>query len=144
MTDEILLLARRPRRLRPLVEAFIPAAAVLDEAGIAGVLARADAMLAARPGRLRRQVTLALRGVVLLAAARFFSPFERIPADRLRCFLETLHEAPVLKLRLAVWGLRTLIFAGYYGDLERQGEIGYRPHKTGWAAVAGGVDDAAH
>jgi hypothetical protein len=132
MNDPVL--ARSPRRLRPWVEAFVPAAAALSEAKLVDLLERADTTLANRPAALRRKILLAAWGLGVLAVIRFVRPVAGVPVDRLRGFLQSLQDGPILPLRLAVWGLRTLIFAGYYGQTERQQQLGYRPRLDGWAS----------
>ena len=41
------------------------------------------------------------------------------------------------KLRVGVWGLRTLVFVGYYTDPNVQTQLGYHPRPEGWAAIRG-------
>lgn len=127
----------RPGVMRALLETFVPAASGLDEHGLETVLHYADGMIAGRGKAIRRQVVLALNVLRLLSLLRFGRPLTRLDADVRRRFLESLQDAPVLKLRQAVWGLRTLLFGGYYADPARQPELGYRPHLRGWEGKDG-------
>jgi len=55
------------------------------------------------------------------------------PARRTR-LLSALQDSPVLLLRRGFWGLRTLIFLGYYTRPAVAAEIGWRAHPGGWSA----------
>ena len=137
--DEPRFFSARARASRALLEAFVPAAQSLDQAGVERALAHSDRLVASRPASVRRQLALAFFGLELLAALRHFRRLDRLTVERRRAFLERLQDGPVLKLRLAVWGLRTLLFSGYYADAERQPELGYRPHADGWKARSTGT-----
>ena len=43
-----------------------------------------------------------------------------------------MQDAPLLLLRRGFWGLRTLIFMGYYGRDAARDAIGYRADPRGW------------
>jgi hypothetical protein len=47
--------------------------------------------------------------------------------------LRWFHDAPLAPLRHGFWGVKTLIFMGYYGRPEAAAEIGYRPARAGAA-----------
>ncbi len=66
--------------------------------------------LSRRPEAIRRQLRLFVR---LLAAVQ---------------------DAPILLLRRGFWGLRTMVYLGYYSRAEAAGEIGYRANVHGWEA----------
>lgn len=128
------IFSARPRIMRALLEVFVPAATELDAAGLEGALIRSDELVADRDAALRRQLVLALSVLRMLAVLRHGRGLTFLERARRQAFLEKLQESRVLKLRLAVWGLRTLLFAGYYGDPARQPELGYRPSPDGWDA----------
>lgn len=120
--------------MHALLEAFVPAASVLHRQELDQVLAGSDALIAGRRASVRLQLLLALNVIRLLAVLRFGRGLTRVDIERRRKFLESLQSSRALKLRLAVWGLRTLLFGGYYADPCRQGRLGYHPHPDGWDA----------
>lgn len=125
---------RRPRLMRALLEAFVPAAGSLDERDLHEVLRASDALIADRGPKMRFRLRLAAGVIRLLALGRFGRGLSRVAVEPRRRFLERLQDSPILNLRLAVWGLRTLLFGGYYADPARQAALGYRPQADGWDA----------
>lgn len=90
--------------------------------------------LALRPAGIRRQLQLLIRVLDLLPLLRSGRRFTALdPASRL-AFLEAMQRFPVLVVRRGVWGLRTLVFMGYYGRLAAGAAIGYRADARGWEA----------
>ena len=65
---------------------------------------------------------------------RYGRRFTSLDADRRTRFLLALQEGRLTRLRLGFWGLRTLIFMGYYGRAAGARAIGYRPSTAGWSA----------
>lgn len=51
-------------------------------------------------------------------------------------WLRSLENSPALILRRGFWGLRTLIYLGYYGQPAIAAGIGYRPNSRGWETQA--------
>jgi hypothetical protein len=90
--------------------------------------------LAGRTEKVRRQLVLFLRLIEYLPVARYLRPFSRLDAARRTAVLTSLQNSPRLVLRRGVWGLRTLVFLGYYTREEVHAAIGYRPHRDGWGA----------
>jgi len=66
--------------------------------------------------------------------ARFGRPFTSLEPSRRGSFLGAVQDAPWLLVRRGFWGLRTLVFLGYYGRPAAGAEIGYRAHPRGWEA----------
>ena len=120
--------------LRAMASTFVPEASDLDEASWLEFEAIVDAFLAARPEPVRRQVVLLVRALQLLPVLRYGRPFTKLdPARRLR-FLAALQDAPLLLLRRGIWGLRSIVFMGYYGRAAADAAIGYRADRRGWEA----------
>ena len=91
-------------------------------------------LLAQEPVALQRQLRLFVRilwWLPLLTHLRTMGTLT--PAQRLRT-LNWLQDCGVTKLRLGLWGLRTLLFLGWYGDPAVQAKLGYRPNVAGWDA----------
>lgn len=109
-------LARQPESVRAEVEAAVERA------------------LADRPPRLRRQLVAFLRLADLLSLLRFGSRLTSLDPARRARLLTALQDAPVLLLRRGFWGLRSLVFLGYYTRPAAASEIGWRAHRDGWTA----------
>jgi hypothetical protein len=55
--------------------------------------------------------------------------FERLPGERQDRWLGFLENAPLTLLRVGIWGLKTLVFLGYYTQDGVQQRIVYVPSK---------------
>lgn len=121
-------------RLRPVAEAFVPEIAGVDGEEwreIVGVMERA---LSDRPREMRRQLLLFLRVLDWLPVLRRGSRLGRLDRAERTEILETLQDSRFLLIRRGVWGLRTLVFMGYYARPGVHSRIGYRAHPDGWSA----------
>jgi hypothetical protein len=90
--------------------------------------------LARRPERVRRQLVTFLRVIEYLPLWRHLRRFSRLDVRTRASVLAKLQNSPRLAIRRGFWGLRTLVFLGYYTRDEVQAAIGYRPHANGWSA----------
>lgn len=119
---------------RALAATIVPEAAALDEAGWARVEAVVERALRERPPKLRRQLVLFVRLLGVLPLVRYGRPFEGLDEARRTRFLRAVEDARPLLVRRGFWGLRTLVYMGYYGRPEAAAEIGYRASVRGWEA----------
>ena len=92
-----------------------------------------EAALAERPPALWRQLALFLLVLEWAPLLRWGRRLSALDPERRTRFLEAVQAAPLLLLRRGFWGLRTLVFLGYYGRPAAAGEIGYRADPRGWA-----------
>lgn len=90
--------------------------------------------LASRPPRMRRQLRLLIRVLNWLPALRWGRPFTRLRERHRVRFLEAIQRSRVFLLRRGFWGLRTLVYMGYYLRPGGADEVGYRAHPGGWRA----------
>jgi len=74
-----------------------------------------------------------VRGLNVLPLFRFGRTFASLDAVRRAKFLQSIQDAPLLLLRRGFWGLRTLVFMGYYSRDDARAAIGYRADPRGWA-----------
>ncbi len=109
----------------------VPAVTSLDEAGRERFAAIVGTALAGRPRSLRRQFALFLSAVRWAPALRFGAPFDRLAPAAQDSVLRWFMDAPAAKLRGGFWGLRALVFMGYYGQPEVWGAIRYAPSFSG-------------
>jgi hypothetical protein len=119
---------------RALAEGLLPETRDLDPPGWQRAEEIIEGALADRPASVRRQIRLFIRVASLLPIARYGRPLASLSLERRTRFLQGLQNAPVLMLRRGVWGLRTLVFMGYYAQEPVREAIGYRARPEGWAA----------
>src|SRR5688572_31850896 len=112
---------------------MVPDAAALDEAAWHDVNHAITQVLAKRPPAARRELTLLVRILDALPLFRWGRRFHALGAARRARFLDAMQYSPIPLVRRGVWGLRTLIFLGYYARPEAQTSLGYRANTRGWA-----------
>ena len=128
------VLAPLARQIQPILATFIPATAQMSLAELAPVLARVDERLASEPVALQRQLRLFVRILWWLPVLTQLRTMGGLTPEKRLNLLNWLQDCPVTKLRLGLWGLRTLLFLGWYGDPAVQAKLGYRPNVAGWEA----------
>lgn len=129
------LLAPVRRTFRAAAEAILPAASLLDERGWRSVESIVEGALAQRPPRAQRQLLLFLRVLGVYPVPRYRRRFHALPRGTREKVLHELERARHVLLRRGVWGLRTLVFMGYYTQPVHSAAIGYRASARGWDAV---------
>ncbi len=130
---DLVLAPIRPA-FRAIARTVVPETASLGEQAWAGVEAIIEHALAQRPARMRRQLALLVRAIDLLPLLTTGRRFRALGPEARERFLGRLQSAPLLLLRRGVWGIRTLVFMGYYARPEGAAAIGYRAHPRGWQA----------
>ena len=116
--------------------ALLPAAERLDEPGWREVERIVEHALEQRPPRMRRQFRTFLCLIDIAPLPTRGRWFRSLPVEERRARLAALERSPKLLMRRGVWGLRTLVFMGYYARDEAAAEIRYRAHVRGWQARA--------
>lgn len=119
---------------RAVATTVVPEAVRLDEKGWLELEQIIGGALEARPHGLRRQLTIFIRILGILPIFRYGCTFQGLDPTRRNRFLLGIQDARLLLLRRGFWGLRTLIFMGYYGREEGRAETGYRADPRGWEA----------
>ena len=93
------------------------------------LLAAVDEELRPRPHLQQLEFKLLLFAIRWMTVPFTLHRFERLPGERQDRWLGFLENAPLTLLRVGIWGLKTLVFLGYYtqdGVLRR---IVYVPSK---------------
>jgi hypothetical protein len=119
---------------RAVATTVVPEAAALgaEEWGaLEGIVERA---LAARPPEMQKQLVKFLRVIELWPLARRASRFTRLAPRKRAAVLKGLQDSRYAIIRRGFWGLRTLIFMGYYARPEASAALGYRATAAGWGA----------
>ena len=119
---------------RAVAETVVPEAARLDPAEWNDVERIVTRAIAARPGRLQRQLAMLLRFLEWIPLFRYGHRFSRLDPARRARFLDSLQTSRLLLARRGIWGLRTLVLMGYYGRPRAAAAIGYRADPRGWEA----------
>lgn len=122
---------------RAVACAVVPEAARLDGAAWSELERIVDEALASRPEQMRRQLVTFLRVLDLLARIRHGRALPSLDPSRRRSLLERVERARLYPLRRGMWGLRTLIFMGYYTRPGVAAELGYAADCSGWSARGG-------
>lgn len=119
---------------RAVAETVVPEVASLKPDAWREVEAVVESALVSRPEAMRRQLVTFLRVIEFLPLVRHFRRFSHLaPAGR-HAVLHGLESSRHLLFRRGVWGVRTLVFMGYYTREDVQGALGYRAHANGWSA----------
>ena len=106
---------------------IVPEVAALDEAGLLAMLDLIDRTLAERGEGVRRKLAVFLEVLRWGPALRYGRPFDALPPQRQDAVLGWFESAPLSPLRQGMWGLKSMVFMGYYARAEAWQEIGYAP-----------------
>ncbi|MEP6689511.1 MAG: gluconate 2-dehydrogenase subunit 3 family protein [Gemmatimonadaceae bacterium] len=117
---------------RAIAATIVADAAALDAAGWRDVEAIIDEALEARPAAVRRQLRAFIRALAILPVLRYGRTFASLDPARRARVLGAVESAPALLLRRGFWGLRTLVYMGYYARPAGAAAIGYRASLRGW------------
>jgi hypothetical protein len=117
---------------RALAVAIVPEACALTMSGWAEVEATVEAALAKRPASVRRQLVVFIRALDLLPVLRWGRPFRRLDPELRDRYLRAVERSPVFMVRRGFWGLRTLVYMGFYTRPEAYGAVGYSARLRGW------------
>lgn len=119
-------------RFRAIAGTIVPAADALGEAEWLELEGIIEQGLASRPPSMRRQLRILVRVLDWIPLLRYGRTFRSLDRERRSRFLSAVQDAPLLLLRRGFWGLRTLVFMGYYGRPAAAAGIGYRASLLGW------------
>jgi hypothetical protein len=124
---------RRP--FRALSETFVPETVEMDDRGWARLFEIVEAALRTRPQGVQRQVVLLVRALDWLALIRHGRRLASLDPTLRQSLMESLQRSRLLLLRRGIWGIRSLVFMGYYARPEIHAALGYRARSEGWEAV---------
>ncbi len=110
-----------------LAARIVPEFEALDHAHSSRFYAIVDDALQDRTPAVRRQFGAFLGVVRWAPVVRFGVPFDQLSAERQDAVLRWFEDAPVGLLRKGTWGLKAMVFMGYYGQSEIGAALGYRP-----------------
>jgi hypothetical protein len=113
--------------LRVLAARIVPETVDLDAEGQDRFFAIIDDALASREASVRKQFATFLGVVKWAALPRYGAPFDKLSVKRQDAVLRWFEDCPIGLLRSGTWGLKAMIFMGYYGQPETNDLVGYRP-----------------
>jgi len=122
--------SRQQRFLLCLAARIVPESAGAPPQVTDPLLAAVDEELRPRPRLQQLEFKLLLFAIRWMTVPFTLHRFERLPGERQDRWLGFLENAPLTLLRVGIWGLKTLVFLGYYtqdGVLQR---IVYVPSKA--------------
>ena len=134
MPSEDFFLAPVRGAFRAVATTVVPEASGLDESGWTEMEHVIHTQLAGRPAGLRRQIRFFVRLLQWLPLLRYGRRLTGLDPARRDGFLAWMQRAPVTILRVGFWGLRSLVFLGYYGSPRGAATTGYAAHPDGWSA----------
>ena len=121
--------------LQVLAARIVPEITDLDAVGLSRFFGIIDDALQDRPPSVRRQFAVFLGVLRWASLGRYGSPFEKLRADRQDAVLRWFEDCPVSLLRKGLWGLKAMVFMGYYGQPETNELVGYAPDFDGRAGL---------
>jgi hypothetical protein len=113
--------------LKVLAARIVPETTELDAAGAGRFFGIIDRALQEREPSVRRQFAAFLGVLQWAPLVRHGVPFDRLPAGRQDAVLRWFEDCPVSLLRKGTWGLKAMVFMGYYGQEETNPLVGYAP-----------------
>jgi len=131
-----------PSPFRALARAIVPETARLDETGWLHLEDIIEENLADRPEKLRDQLRLFIKVAGFLPRLRYGRAIESLSEEQRTRYLESLQDFPLLLIRRGFWGLRTLVYMGFYCQDDVRRGIGYGATAAGWGE-RGGAPEAA-
>jgi hypothetical protein len=121
--------------LEAIGSVVLPTPEALDPDGWRRAREIIEEALAPKPSKIKRQLRLFLRVVNVLPLPTTGRTLRGLSVPRRTAFLEGLHRSRIQLLRKGLWGVRTLIFMGYYNQPSVRKAIGYAADPKGWESL---------
>jgi hypothetical protein len=121
--------------LRVLASRIVPETTELDGAGLGRFFGIIDTALLDRPPEVRQQFKTFLGLLRWAPVFRYGSPLEKLRSEKQDAVLRWFEDCPVGLLRKGFWGLKAMVFMGYYGQPETNELVGYAPDFDGRASL---------
>ena len=121
--------------LQVIAARIVPETAELDAAGQGRFFGIIDGALQDRPAEVRRQFATFLGLLRWAPVVRYGTSLENLRAERQDKVLRWFEDCPVGLLRKGFWGLKAMVFMGYYGQPETNPLVGYAPAFDGRAGL---------
>jgi len=119
---------------RAIAMSVVPELRSADPNAWLEIEAEIERALADRPQAMRRQLVSFVRLLDWWSRLRYGRRLTKLDAFKRNELLELIERHRLPLLRRGMWGLRTLVFLGYYTRPDVAEFIGYRAHRDGWSA----------
>lgn len=120
--------------LRAVATSMVPELRAVSPTQWDEMEAEVERALAERPLPVQRQLASFLRLLEWWSVVRYGRRLTKLDDGKRTALLHALERHPLLLIRRGIWGVRTLVFLGYYTRSDVATFIGYRAHRDGWAA----------
>jgi len=128
--QQSVLNAGQQRFLLCLANRIVPESTGAPAQVTTSLLAAVDEELRPRPRLQQLEFKLLLFAIRWMTLPFTLHRFERLAAERQDRWLRFLEDAPITLLRVGIWGLKTLVFLGYYTQDGVGRRILYVPSKA--------------
>ena len=108
-----------------------PPVADLPESEQAKIIQTVDETLGKRDGKIQKQFNLFLKVLRLSTIIPYGKSMDRLSDERMDQKLRRFQDHPIEKMRLGFWGMKTMVYMGFYGDPERYASFSYQPSLHG-------------
>jgi hypothetical protein len=81
---------------------------------------------------MRRQLNLFIRIINLQALLRYRRTLPNLTNEQRTALLSNIEDSRLLLFRRGFWGIRTLVFMGYYARPQCSTALGYAAAARGW------------
>lgn len=122
---------KQTRILLTVADRIVPEMAEMDQAGRERFLEIVEATLMTRSPSIRRQFGVFLNILNLSPIPTRFRSLMRLSPEARDLMLRKFQYSSSKLLRIGLWGLKTLIFMGYYGQEAVKRKIGFTPSLQG-------------
>jgi hypothetical protein len=126
-----LLSGRQRAFLTALGHALVPETRGLPAERQAKFFEIIDTMLATRPKRVVRLLSIFLIVLRWLPLLRFGGRLDRLGGERQKKALCWFQDSPSVTVRTGFWAVKTLVYMGYYAQPGVAAGIGYTPSRAG-------------
>jgi hypothetical protein len=134
-TDSAFPLSCDEAQFRALAVTFVPEASSLGKQDWQEAYQLIGSTLSQRPRLVTRQLSLFVRVLNFLSVAKHRRGVTKLSSAERQAFLESIAQSSWALLRKGLWGLRTLVFMGYYARPSAGEQLGYHAEARGWARV---------
>ena len=119
---------------RAIAMSVVPELRSADPNAWSEIEAEIERALAERPKEMRRQLVSFVRLLDWWSRLRYGRRLTKLDVIKRNELLELIERHRLPLLRRGMWGLRTLVFLGYYTRADVAQFIGYNAHRDGWSA----------
>ena len=115
-----------------IAEVVVPETATMTEKQWSEFYSVINTALARRPAKMRRQLKLFIRILNVISLVRYRRSLPNTTKRQRVELLSSVEDSRLLLFRKGFWGIRTLVYMGYYAHADNAVALGYRASPRGW------------